>query len=352
MGKQFIDIHTTANGLKIGLLRPSLLDIHNSYINAYTQCDCVIRFAVDVASTTAAVSLLLVSPGGDEVETYITFARSDVQYYDMTEPLRCWLQRNAQNYTIAQTCSEYALKVTEYDGNGTEIDTTGYVIRAYDAPEPVDTKFSAALPDTFRLLKGASFSGTLLACVRAVTSDCPVEVVLASGTVQTSLTGTPDDLYSAGWLFLHDPADAPAIVNVGSGQEMQSARVEWIDCSSDKMQLRWWSPLCGGYKSVAVELVSTQADKGEDAAYIRDFDDVFASAMSEGVKARVPLCTPRDVMYYRDIYISDEVEVIWDANVYSYNKRVRIIGTPPEVKANETADLEFVMKLQEVGMAW
>lgn len=352
MGKQFINVHTTVNGLTIGLLRPSLLDFHESHIDAYTQGDCVMRFSVNVASSTAAVMLLLGSQNGDIIETYLSFARSDVQYYDMTEPLRCWLQRKMQNYTIALTYTEYKLKIVELDIDGAEIGSTFYTLRAYDAPEPIDVKFSAALPDTFRMLTDASFGDHTLACVRAIASTCRAEILLADGTVQEYYTGIGDDLYTAGFRFMYYPTNAPAVVRVGGGANYETARVDWIQCFDNMAQLRWWSPSCGGYKSVAVELLSSVASLSGDSVYIKDFENVFAASIAGGFKARIPLCTMRDVMYYRDLYISDEVEMVWNAGIYSYSRKINIDGEIPEVAANGTVDMNMTLRLLEVSTAW
>ena len=296
--------------------------------------------------------MTLAAPDGQTVETYISFDRSDVQYYDITEPLRCWIKRGAQNLSIGTTGTKFDLRLTEYAANNVEIDETAYVIPAYDASEPLDVKFGACLPDTFRLLADASLSGYETACARAIASACSVEVILSNGTVQTSYTGVAGDLYTAGWRFVYHPTNTPAVVRVGVSPDYETARVDWIQCSDNMAQLRWWSPSCGGYKSVTVELLSSVGSLSGDAAYIRDFDNVFAASMAGGVKARIPLCTMRDVMYYRDLYISDEVEMVWSAGVYSYSKRIKIDGEIPEVEANGTADMEMTLRLSEVSTEW
>lgn len=296
--------------------------------------------------------MTLVAPNGQTAETYISFGLSDTQYYDITEPLRCWMNRNLQNIAINLTFTKFKFGITEYDANNAEIDTTNYEIFAYDAVEPLDVKFDACLPDTFRLLANASISEFETACVRAATSACIVDVILSNGTVQTSYTGAAGDLYTAGWRFLYHPTNTPSVVRVGVSPDYETARVDWIQCSDNMAQLRWWSPSCGGYKSVAVELLSSVASLSGDAAYVRDFDNVFAASMAGGVKARIPLCTMRDVMYYRDIYISDEVEMVWNSGVYSYAKRIKIDGEIPEVAANGTADMEMTLRLSEVSTEW
>lgn len=352
MGKQFIDTYYMQGGGIIGLLRPALLDVRGDFINAYAQEQCVIRFLKTNTSTTEALRLQLTSPDGQTVETYISFDRSTTQYYDITEPLRCWIKRNTQNFSVAPTYTEFELKMTEYNAANVEIDTTDYTIRAYDAAEPADVKFEACLPDTFRMLSDASISGYQPACVRAIASACKVEVLLANGTVQTDYTGVAGDLYTAGWRFLYHPTNTPTVVRVGVNPNYEIARVDWIKCSDNMAQIWWWSPSCGGYKSVAVELLSSVATMSGDAAYVKDFDNVFAASMAGGLKARIPLCTMRDVMYYRDLYISDEVEMVWSAGNYSYSKRIKIDGEIPEVTANGTVDMNMTLRLSEVGTAW
>jgi len=352
MAKEFIDAYNMQGGGAIGLLRPALLDVSGGFINAYAQEPCVFRFVKASLSTTEAIRLTLGAPNGQTIETYISFSRSNTQYYDITEPLRCWINRNPQNVTINLTFTKFKLGITEYDAHNAEIATTDFEIFAYDASEPSDVKFEACLPDTFRLLADASLIGYETACVRAISSACKVEILIADGTVQTSYTGTAGDLYTAGWRFLYHSTNTPSVVRVGVSPVYETARVDWIQCSDNIAQLRWWSPSCGGYKSVAVELLSSVASMSGDAAYVRDFDNVFAASMAGGVKARIPLCTMRDVMYYRDIYISDEVEMVWSSGVYSYSKRIKIDGEIPEVAANGTADMEMTIRLSEVSTEW
>ena len=352
MGKQFIDTYNMHGGGDIGLLRPALMDVDSNILNAYVQEQCVFRFSKRSPSTIEAIKLTLTAPEGQTVETYISFDRSTTQYYDITEPLRCWMNRKTQNLSIGLTLTKFELEITEYDANNVEIGTTYFTVLAYDATEPLDVKFDACLPDTFRMIADASLSGYETACARAIASVCSVEVILSNGNVQTSYTGVSGDLYTAGWRFLYHPTNTPAVVRVGVSPDYETARVDWIKCSDNVAQLRWWSPSCGGYKSVAVELLSSVASLSGDAAYVRDFDNVFAASMAGGVKARIPLCTMRDVMYYRDIYISDEVEMVWIAGVYSYSKRIKIDGEIPEVAANGTADMEMTLRLSEVSTEW
>lgn len=348
MAKEFLDVYYMHGGGYIGLLRPSLLAIGGQNINAYAQDPCVFRFLKTNLSTTEAMRLTLEAPNGQTIETYINFDHSTTQYYDITEPLRCWMNRNSQSITINLTYTLFKLGITEYDANDAEIYTTNLMILAYEAVEPLYVKFDACLPDTFRLLASVSVSEFETACVRASTSACSVDVILSNGTVQTSYTGAAGDLYTAGWRFLYNSANPQAIVRVGA----ETARVDWIKCSDNMAQLRWWSPSCGGFKSVAVELISSVATISGGAAYIKDFDNVFAASMAGGVKARIPLCTMRDVMYYRDIYISDEVEMLWKTDIYSYSKRIKIDGEVPEVAANGTADMEMTLRLSEVSTEW
>lgn len=352
MAREFIDSYHMQGGGIVGLLRPALLDVGNSIIDAYAQEPCVFRFSKRSPSTIEAIKLTLAAPDGQTVETYISFDRSDTQYYDITEPLRCWIERGVQNSSIDTTDTRFVLRLTEYDANNDEISETGYAIRAYDASEPLDAKFEACLPDTFRLLADASLIGYETACARAIASACKVEILLADGTVQTDYTGLAGDIYTAGWRFLYHPTSTPAVVRVGVSPDYETARVDWINCSDNMAQMRWWSPSFGGYKSVAVELLSSVASLSGDAAYIRGFDNVFAASMAGGVKARIPLCTMRDVMYYRDIYISDEVEMVWSAGLYSYAKRIKIDGEVPEIAANGTADMEMTIRLSEVSTEW
>ena len=352
MAKEFIEAYHMQGGGTIGLLRPAMLNVSGNNINAYAQEQCVFRFMKTNPSTTEAIRLTLVAPDGQTVETYINFDHSTTQYYDITEPLRCWMNRNAQYISIGLTFTRFNLEMTEYDANNAEIDTTNYVLFAYDAVEPLDVKFEACLPDTFRLLADASMTEYETACARAITSACEVEVILSSGTVQTSYTGAAGDLYTAGWRFSYHPTNTPAFVRVGVSPDYETARVDWIQCSDNMAQLRWWSPSCGGYKSVAVELLSSVASLSGDAAYVKDFDNVCAASMAGGLKARIPLCTMRDVMYYRDLYISDEVEMVWRAGGYAYSKKIKIDGEIPEVAANGTADMEMTIRLQEVSTEW
>lgn len=352
MAREFIDTYNMTGGGAIGLLVPALMDVDSNILNAYVQEQCVFRFMKANPSTTAAIKLTLTAAGGETVETYISFDRSTTQYYDMTEPLRCWMNRKTQNLSIGLTFTKFELEVTEYDANNAEINTTYFTILAYDAVEPLDVKFEACLPDTFRMLADASVSSYETACARSIASACKVEILLADGTVQTDYTGVAGDLYTAGWRFVYHPTNTPAVVRVGVSPDYETARVDWIKCSDNMAQLRWWSPLFGGYKSVAVELLSSVASLSGDAAYIRNFDNVFAASMAGGVKARIPLCTMRDVMYYRDIYISDEVEMVWRAGLYSYAKRIKIDGEVPEIAANGTADMEMTLRLSEVSTEW
>lgn len=352
MGNTFIDVEYMQGGGNIGILRPGLLYVQTAQINAYTQEHCVIRFARSSGSYTATIKAVLSQSADNTQETYIDFGYSDTQYYDITEPLRAWTRRNAQGTPISPTATHVSLAVTEYDSVGGVRGEYTISFNAYDAPEPIDRKFGTPLPDSFRMLADNTRSIYQQCCARSIASYCDVDIILADGTTQQSYSGGRNDLYTAGWRFLYNPLSLQSLVRVGVVGDKETARVDWIACAADKAQVRWWSPEAGGYKSVVVELLSVISDKGETAAYYKAFDNVWASALTGGVKARIPLCTMRDVMYYRDIFASDEVEMLWSAGVYSYAKRVKVDGAPPEAEPYGTADIEMTLRLSEVSEAW
>ena len=354
MGRYFLDSYYMIGGGTIGALRPAMLDVSQNYYDAYTQEPCVIRFVRSALSTTASIRVTVteLDGGGQSVAAYVTFDNADTQYFDLTEILRCWMLRPAATLTAARPRTRYLLSIEEFNSGGTALGHRDITVYAYDARDPDDAKYNTQLPDTFRMIADATLTDWQAATVRATVDNCELGVYDQDGVPITTFTSDAGDMYSAQWRFRHNVAALAAKVTLGTEAEQMTARVVWEGCAANKVQLRWWSPECGGYKSVAAEMLGVAADKSGDAAYIKAFNDVWAARLADGIRCRIPLCTMRDVMYHRDLYASDEVEMRWSVGVYSYSKRVRITGAPPDAPITGVVDMPFVMQLSEVSSLW
>lgn len=336
----------------VASLRPGMQDVSQDHYNAYTQIPCVLRFEKSNSSTTDSVTVTLTElSSGNSAAVNILFGTQKTQYCDITEILRCWQVRLLPSGSLARTCTRWLLNIEEFDANGDSLGDRDISLYAYDAREPQDAKCDTPLPDTFRMLADVYLANWETVCARATEGACNVKIYNQSGTLLQSFPGDPGDLYTAGCKLTYNALSTPSLVTVGNVNEY-TARIVWEKCATDKAMLRWWSPTCGGYKSVAVELRGIREEAAGSAAYIKFFDDVWAAAGRDGLKARIPLCTMRDAAYYRDIFISDEVEMLWDTGVYQYGKRVRVTGAAPDVSPNGTADIDMFIQLSEVSSLW
>lgn len=82
-------------------------------------------------------------------------------------------------------------------------------------------------------------------------------------------------------------------------------------CGGEWMGLVWLSPVTGGYKSVAAEVVGIERD-GEYEDYVRMFSPRREAGGVQRLRVRIPQCTWRDWLYYSDILMSGEV-MRWNA---------------------------------------
>lgn len=126
------------------------------------------------------------------------------------------------------------------------------------------------------------------------------------------------------------------------------------DCNNI-VNLRWWSPTVGGWKSAAWEVVGHQLSSITAMQYWRtDNQQEYKTGRYE-ILARLPMCTYRDYMYYSDILLSDEVySVRYDAHSVTGNagittRRILVRGTTEARRPDSIADLNIIISGEEVA---
>lgn len=344
--RDFVNYKNMYGGGKFAVLVPGVIPFSASRLNLYTQEECVIRMALSGSSTTARVhATVAANTGGGNptvAETDISFELGDVQYYDITDVVRADIPRTLPSLTPADTAASGEVMFGEYDSGGLLIGTTILFIYAYDAVEPSGLYLQSPLPSTFRLLPNAHPEFTNGAA-RIVSETNRLDIYFDDGTVDQTFSGTYGNERTVAWQFHR--RDAEIVV---TGHDTYNARVLWETCESDKVQLRWWSPMLGAWKSCAVELMGGGVSVTDTQAFVMGFDRRSAHRGGERLLARIPLCTPDDVAYYSDIYISDLVEMEW-VTTQDYAKVVTIQGTPPAYRRSGKVDLEFDIILSEVS---
>lgn len=341
----FLDTVSMMGGGDYGLYVPAFTvnDVGKDYA-AHTQEPCVIRIAAASNTATETLTATIYTQyglsGQDWVKVDISLENSLTQYLDITDVLRSGLLRTDATAAYADTATPCYVLFEEFKSGGVSLGTVGFPISAYDSVEPPLEDLQAMLPDTLRMLPSAS------AAFRAVTVEVSpgyYGIAMSGASPISSTTISPGTDHT-----IQVAVDTSATqVSVKSNSDTVIAKVIWEPCDSDHMQLRWWSPVNGGWKSCAVKLRGGGYAVGDKADYTVMFDGVGARRGAESVRAVIENCSPADVQYYSDICLSDQVEAYWDG-FRPYNKRMKVTGTPPMYSHTGYVDLEFDLQVEEV----
>lgn len=314
---------------------------------AHTQAPCVWRFAAASNTTTSYIVATVYTQyglsGQDSVEVTVSFENSLTQYLDITDVLRSGLLRTEATATWADTMTPCRLRFEEFNSLDTSLGVTSFTLQAYDSTVPPVAGIGTMLPDTFRMLTGYTDAYRPVS-VALTDTYYWIDTYDSSYNIDQTYTTTNGQSHTA---QIGIP-EYSTYVQANSNNDVVSARVIWEPCDSDHMQLRWWSPVTGGWKSCAVKIRGGGYNVGTKADYITMFDKYGARDGSQTLSCVIENCTPADVQYYSDIYLSDQVECSI-TNFTKYNCRLTVEGTPPAYGKNGYTDLEFDLTLEEVS---
>lgn len=367
--------YTFGSGLEIYAITGGFLLKSNGTINAaWTQSRLVLMF-IRAGSPAEEVWVDVTAGRGDigeiTVPIRISLDYSDVQYCDITDILRSVILRK-KSISIYDTGTEGYISISTrlHDGSIVDKDVYEGKFSYYDAivmnPVSLQPASLRLLPETFRL--PLSYTEPPYVCTRMTRGAIELIIYDSNGqVVQNWGPGTDHRTY--GWGFGHAGEIASVVLKGHGGAVVEKSRVIWEDCASDKVLLRWWSPVFGGWKAVLADVLGHANSIGDTADFLLGrevagkgirYEWGFEQAKSGTIvyKVRIPSCTSRDYDYYSDIYISDEV-YIEDVYVYStsgafdiVNHTVKVSGTPPAKPLNGVTDLELTITTQEVSSIW
>lgn len=342
--------------------------IGNRKVLCWTQERAVL--SIDGLGSVATAQVTITAGAGlpDEksVMVEVSFASSQIQYVDITDVLRSVFNKSRKT-TISDTGTAGILSFMFYDSLGQVIVKDPYVVdfNYYDALlQSVNNDVCIAisdrwlLPDTFRIpSKYTCGKYPLQACTRVTRGAEELIILDNAGATIESMNNIADPL-ELGWEFY--PADHPAEVRLQNNVMgvVEKARVIAEDCMDNKLVLTWWSPMCGGWKSVVAEVMGASDEVSESERYLLGWDYGEAKGGMIGLRVKIPNCTPRDYDYYRDIYYSGMVQV-YDEALWAYNQNVQPIeksvmvkGNPPQPKLTGYVDLEMTLMTAEVSSIW
>lgn len=342
----FYDLKTMYGGGDIGFYIPAF-KTDKSLLVAHTQEECVIRITGDANTKTATLTVQIYTQyglsGQEMSQVDVSLETSLTQYVDITDVLRSGLLRNVATGVFVDTATPCRVRIEEFDANGNSLGYQSDTISAYDSCRVLTDKFAVMLPDTLRMLASASVAYRPVT-VRALKGFYLMAETNVGGTDIDSYTGTNGDDFAVQIGI----STSGAIVQVKSDYETVVSRIVWESCDSDHVQLRWWSPVAGGWKSCAVKIREGGYEIGDKTEYVTMFEGYGAKTGTHVLRCVIENCSPRDVLYYSDLYMSDQVEMRM-SSFNNYDMRVTVDGTPPVYGRNGYADMEFTITLEDIS---
>ena len=345
--RQFTTLETLSDGSKIKIGKPGITYKPGTPDLLYMFCQSGIVLAIEqgALSTADHAVVTITSAGGEAVQITYSFAYGGTIYADITDVVRSMVVRTLPTSSTPSSVGT-ALSVVDvelFDSGDNPVDNASFAARAIDgmdyATESPSDGFWPGVPDR---VKVSGHPVTFL----ANGSDGEATVTVKNGTN----TATVDNNGQA--VTFYGPSTAYEVVD--DGDTAARCILEAVDCTSDKVVMRWWSPELGGWKSCVWDVV----EQGQDAARVTLFDRMFArnaaADASLWLRLRSPLCSVRDWLWLRDIAVSDEVEMLVTEKVETGGstdiwRSVTVSPASTAWKINDVKDFDIVVTAAEAS---
>lgn len=313
----------------------------------YMFCQSGIVLAIEqgALSTADHAVLTITSADGDTVKMSYSFAYGTTINADITDIIKSMVKRTVP-VSPAPVSVGTALSVVDvelFDSDDSPVDNASFAARAIDAldyaTESPSTGLWPGVPDRVRV---SGHPVTFL----ANGSDGEATVTVKNGTNAATVDNNGQAVTFSGPLTAYEVVD--------NGNTAARCVLETVECISDNVVLRWWSPELGGWKSCVWDVV----EQGQDVARVTLFDRMFArNAAAEAsiwMRLRSPLCSVRDWAWLRDISVSDEVEMLDTEKVETGGstdiwRSVTVSPSSTAWKINDVKDFDIVVTTAEAS---
>lgn len=345
--RQYTTLETLSDGSKVKIGKPGITYKASTPKLLYMFCQSGIVFAIEqgTLSTADHAVVTITSAGGETVQITYSFAYGGTIYADITDVVRSMVVRTLPTSPTPSSVGTAltVLDVELYDDTDTAVDNTSFSVQAIDgidyATEIPGEGFWPGVPDRVRV---SGHPVTFL----ANGSDGEATVTVKNGTYSATVDNNGQAVTFSG------PSTAYEVVE--NGNTAARCILETVECISDNVTLRWWSPELGGWKSCVWDVV----EQGQDVARVTLFDRLFArnaaADASLWLRLRSPLCSMRDWLWLRDIAVSDEVEMLVAEKVETGGstdiwRSVTVSPASSAWKINDVKDFDIVVTTAEAS---
>lgn len=310
----------------------------------FAQSGCILQITRDSNYTATSVEVVMTRTGdGVTYGATYSFAFGDVVYADVTALVRPLIQRPLPLVATLAGTGSVTMDVNVYDGDGALLDTVQRACRIIDGVDwAIDGKLRRVLPETVY-----------------VTTDSPN----APMTFPASDIGSGVGSVKFAGITIDNSGLSVTAVGYGTyelesdGDVVDSVRVVEAPCDDGYMTVTWWSPVLGGWKSYAFEVVGDGMSVNGLTDFTRDFSPGRASDGRMWYALRAAQIGVREWAWLRDILASDEVmtrTAIATDNLNEVDNWLHLIadGDPGEWKLTDRKDFEIRVYASEVAGLW
>lgn len=362
---EYTAIATLSGGCKVsisetgGYVRPNPLAVL-----FFAQNEPVLRLEAGGGDNYVTVTFEQSSAyGGRQSYANVKFAVNSVQYLPVKSLVVNLVERLKAPYTTGvAVCGTFGmLTVQSYDIDGESTGRSDINVYMCDCGGVIQTSFvndrmkffplSTNLPDTFAWFPGNYAYGYNLATVRLTNGAAQVKQLYPNGVVVKSYNG--GNLYgipvSVNWQAGVSTIATYEPDGVTVSETSRVIPVSQQGCPDGLLHVVWWSSEHGGWKSRVAEIVRPYSEITGSADYVREFDNRRAHAWRGGVLCRFSSLTLRDMVYYSDIYTSDDVRIITN-RIYSGGPgvgevRAVVRGDIPTFATRGVVDFDFYLEI-------
>lgn len=286
------------------------------YVNVFLQSDPILRVNSSTVSTRWCDIVIAASSGWFDssdpliVEQHVYLEAAGSIYVPLREALAPALKRRTSGLSMPAPTPPMVVcdvHVDLLDSNLGSIDSADFTLSVFDSlgDQSWEDWRSLGIPDTWRV----AIDKTNYFCIPMghVSSHSVEFAATRPDLSEDTLTLADDGSTICFGMTSVRPYTMLAIRDTGG--DLAVCRVVWEDCMDDKINIRWWSPQLGGWKTYTADVVAGSCNVTTREMQQRGFNLVDGVEGTTGFECRFPMLTYRDWLYFRDILFSDEVYI-------------------------------------------
>lgn len=132
----------------------------------------------------------------------------------------------------------------------------------------------------------------------------------------------------------------------------QSIYVVRENCTSDKLEVFWWSPTLQAKKSIVCEVLAINYGNDSYAELYAGFNNIYNAEGVITLSCRVGGLNANDLRYYSDLLTAGDVYIVRRQGLFNDNFNVRLKGGDVIQRLGKGGDINFTLMYNSYNSLW